>query len=104
MIRERNNTMIKIVCKLKVQEGKNAEVAAIAKELIEKSNADEGNVFYSLNQSISDPQCMAFIECWKDQAAIEIHNASEHFNTILPKVSALCEGTPVIDLFTEIEY
>lgn len=96
--------MIKIVAKMKVKEAEVEKFKSTAKELIEKSRAEEGNVFYSLNQSNEDDQMFAFLECWKDQAAIDSHNATEHFTTILPKLGDLCEETQPVELYTEVEY
>ena len=95
--------MIKIVAKMRVQEGKVEEFKATARELVAKSRAEEGNVFYTLNQSTREPNTLAFIECWKDQAAIEFHNATPHFQGILPRLAALCEPGDPADFFTEVE-
>ena len=96
-------TMIKIVAKMRVKPDKVEEFKATAKELVEKSRAEEGNVFYSLNVSTADPCVLAFIECWKDQAAIDFHNATEHFTGILPKLAEFCESAQPVNLFTEVE-
>ena len=96
--------MIKIVAKMLVKADKVEEFKATAKELVEKSRAEEGNIFYSLNVSTANPRLFAFIECWKDQAAIDTHNATEHFTGILPKLGEMCEEGQPVDLFTEIEY
>ena len=85
----------------------NAVVGAqgyLAKELVEKSRAEAGNVSYSLNELVGDPTTRAFIEIWKDQAAIDVHNATEHFTDILPKLAALCESAQPVNLFTEVEF
>ena len=94
--------MIKIVAKQTVQEGKVEEFLATAKELVEKSRAEEGNVYYTLNQSRTDPNQLAFLECWKDEAAIAAHNEAEHFKHFLPLLGALCEGEMSIDVFDEV--
>ncbi len=47
-------------------------------------------------------QVLAFIECWKDQAAIDIHNATEHFTGTFPKLLELCDGEPAVMLFEEL--
>ena len=96
--------MIKIVAKMVVAESKIAEFKETAAELVRKSRAEEGNLFYSLNVSAENPRVLAFMECWKDQAAIDAHNATEHFAGILPRLVAMCEEAPVIELFGEIEY
>lgn len=75
-----------------------------AKEIVEKSQAEAGNISYTLNQSINDAQDFAMIEIWKDQAAIDEHNASEHFTRILPQIGVLCETSPSIFLYNEVDY
>ena len=94
--------MIKIVAKMMVREDAIDRFHALAKELVEKSRAEEGNVSYSLNQSTADRKVHAFIEIWKDQAAIDAHNQTEHFTTILPKLAELTTEPQPVDLFTEV--
>lgn len=87
--------MIRIVAALKVKEGKKETFIALAKELIEKSRAEAGNVDYALYQDKQDVNTLTFIEAWKDQAAIDTHNASEHFTTIFPQLGALIDDSSV---------
>ena len=96
--------MIKIVAKMVIQEDKVEEFLKITQELVEKSAAEEGNISYSLNRNIKNPNVFCFIEFWKDQDAIESHNASEHFTRILPATGALAAEPPQIDLYTEVEW
>ena len=97
--------MIKIVAKMTVKEGCLETFKATAKELVEKSAAEAGNIFYTLNVSAGDPNQIAIIECWKDQAAIDFHNHTEHFTTILPKLGALCkEGGNAVEFYQEVEF
>lgn len=93
--------MIKIVAKKLVKEGKVQEFKEIVGELVEKSLAEEGNVFYSINVSTKNPRMLAFIECWRDQEALDIHNATEHFQRIVPAINELCEESSA-EFFTEI--
>ena len=94
--------MIKIIAKLMVAEDKIDSFKTTATELVTKSRAEEGNVFYTLNSSTSNPCQMAFVECWKDQSAIDFHNATEHFTGILPKLVDMCTESPIIETFEEI--
>lgn len=96
--------MIKIVAKMTVKAGKIDEFKTIARELVEKSAAEAGNVFYTLNASKENPSLFAIIECWRNQAAIDFHNATEHFTTILPKLAELCDGEGSVELFDEVEF
>ena len=100
---ERNIPMIKIVSRNIIKEGELDHVKEILKELVQKSAAEEGNVFYTLNQDINEPNVLTFIECWKDQDAINIHNATEHFQRIVPQMKALCEGG-IVNFYEEVEF
>ncbi|MBQ9685456.1 MAG: antibiotic biosynthesis monooxygenase [Oscillospiraceae bacterium] len=96
--------MIKIVAVMKIKAECVDTFKALARELVEKSRAEEGNISYSLNERIGDPATLAFIEVWRDQAAIDTHNATEHFTRILPKLGELCESAQPGNLFTEVEF
>ena len=96
--------MIKIVAKMYVKPECLDAFKTQAKELVEKSASEEGNISYTLNRSTADPCVLAFIEFWKDQDAIDAHNASEHFKRILPLLGAMCAKAPEVDLFSEIVF
>ena len=46
--------MLKIVARLTVKKENIDEFKKTAADLIHKSNAEEGNVFYTLNQNVDD--------------------------------------------------
>ena len=96
--------MYKIVARLSVKKDKVEEFKKTAKELIQKSSAEEGNVFYTLNQDTQDEQKFAFIECWKDEEAMKIHGASEHFTRIFPILSEMAESSGPNDFYKEVEF
>lgn len=52
---------------------------AATKDLIEKSRAEEGCISYSLYQDPTDKTKFLFFEEWKNQAAVDFHFATEHF-------------------------
>ena len=96
--------MLKIVAKMQVKEGCAEKFKETARELVAKSQAEEGNIYYTLNVSNEDPNVLAFLECWKDKAALDIHEKTEHFTSILPKLGELCEKNFPVEFFTEVEY
>ncbi len=96
--------MFKIVARLKVKTDKVDEFKKTAEELVKKSSEEEGNVFYSLNQDPQDAQKFAFIECWKDEEAMKIHGASEHFTRIFPILSEMAESSGPNDFYKEVEF
>ncbi len=96
--------MIRIVVKMKVPAEHAEAFQAMAKEMVEKSAAEEGNVSYTLNVSQTDPTCYSIIECWRDQAAIDAHNQTAHFRTIIPQLGRFCEGPSSADRYSEITF
>mgnify|MGYP000827997105 FL=1 len=64
--------MIKITAKSIVKAGAREEFIATARELVENSRAEAGNVSYHLYEDIDDPNILTFIEEWKDQAAVDL--------------------------------
>lgn len=95
--------MIKIVARTVVKEGMEEAYKEGAKELVQRSAAEEGNITYTLNQDINNPRAFAMIEIWKDQEAIDKHNASEHFQTLVPKLGVMAEEKSIA-LYQEVEY
>lgn len=94
--------MIKIVAKNHVKPECVQAFKDAAKELIEKSRQEEGNIFYTLNVSKNNPNTLVFIEAWKDQAAIDFHNQTDHFTSIVPKLHQMCHEEGDVELFDEI--
>lgn len=95
--------MIKIVSKNLIKEDKVEEFKSLMKELVEKSSAEEGNIHYSLNVNINNPRMFTFIEFWRDQEAIDTHNATEHFQRLVPMIRSMREESE-LDLYTEVEF
>ncbi len=80
--------MIAIVAKHIIRPESIEAYEALAHELAAASQQEAGCVFYHSVQSQTDPREHVFMECWKDQAAIDIHNATEHFTRIVPQFAA----------------
>ncbi len=95
--------MIKIVAKSIVKDGKKVEYINLAKELVEKSRQEEGCISYCLFQDIRDDSIFTFIEEWRDQEAIDLHNSSEHFKRIVPLLANFRVGTGEANLYREIQ-
>ena len=68
---------------------------AATQSLIEKSRAEEGNVSYSLYQDPQDKTKFLFFEEWKNQAAVDYHFATEHFQKFGETLNE-CSSTPAI--------
>ena len=80
--------MIRIIATFRVRSDAVKEFRALAGELVEGSRAEDGNLAYDL--------CVA-----RDDAAIEAHNASAHFTTLVPRMVDLCAEPPSVVQYTE---
>lgn len=97
-----NKNMIKIVAKNPVSAENKAKFIETAKELIEKSRKESGCISYNLYESV-DGKYLTFIEEWKNEKAIEDHNNSDHFKSIVPKLGELTSGEMDVALYKEVK-
>ena len=94
--------MIRIIATFSVRADAVDQFIARAGELVASSLAEEGNVSYELLQSRQDPTVLSFLEGWADDAAIEAHNASPHFTTLVPALVELCDAEPSITQYEAV--
>lgn len=96
--------MITIVAKSVVLEEKIEEFKKLAKILVEQSRKEEGNVSYTLYQDIENRNAFTFIEFWKNQEAVAIHNSSKHFTTLVPQMNQLRTEPSKVFSYEEVEF
>ncbi|MEI0567655.1 aminoacyl-tRNA hydrolase [Brachyspira pulli] len=97
-----NKNMIKIIAKNPVAAENKAKFIETAKELVEKSRKESGCISYNLFESV-DGKYLTFIEEWKNEKAIEEHNNSDHFKSIVPKLGELTSGEMDVVLYKEVK-
>jgi len=76
-----------IVAKISVKPEKADLFIEAAKDIIEKSNAEEGCTFYQLYRDPYDASKFIFVEEYKDQAAVDFHFAADYFNNFGTKIA-----------------
>lgn len=94
--------MIVIIAKQVIKEEYIEKYHEITAELVEKSRAEEGCVFYNSVQSQTDKRVHNFVECWKDQEAIDMHGATEHFQRIVPKLADMFDEEEVVTMYNVV--
>ncbi|GIP23096.1 putative quinol monooxygenase [Paenibacillus sp. J22TS3] len=77
--------MIIIHAEMKVNREAEAEFLESVQELIKSSRAEAGNVSYQLLKDTDQDNTYLMVEQWKDQEAVEAHNASSHFQAFVAK-------------------
>ena len=74
----------------------------MAMECVEESRKEEGNSSYHLYTGKTDKTKFFFVENWKDEKAIETHNASAHFQKFAGAFSPFVKENPIIEQTVEI--
>jgi quinol monooxygenase YgiN len=95
--------MITIVAKSILKPGKKEDFKVLIEELIRESRKEKGCISYNLYEDINNSNILTFIEEWRDEEAIKLHNESKHVTGIVPKLSELREGKSEINLYKLIE-
>jgi len=91
--------MVRINSMFNVKDEADAQlVKQMARQLIEQSRLEEGNLSYDLFQG-SAPTCLLFCETWLDNDAFKAHVASQHYTTIMPRIKQLIVGNKDLKIF-----
>jgi quinol monooxygenase YgiN len=92
--------MISIVAKFKVNTGEEEKFLNLVNNLGEASRAEEGCIEYILHKDVEKPLTYCILEKWKNQAAIDAHNNSPHFTTIVPQIVQIAHAE--IDVYQPV--
>ena len=87
---------IQIVALVTVKPEYTEALAAQFKDLVKASRAEEGNISYDLHQETGKPNRFVFVENWKSQAAIDAHNASEHFQGFVKAIDGKTDALEIV--------
>ena len=93
----------KIICaQVFIKADKVDAFLAATKDLIEKSNAEEGCISYALYQDPHDRTKFLFFEEWKNQAAVDFHFSTEHFQKFGATLEECASAPAVITIYDSI--
>lgn len=94
--------MISIIAKCQGKPEMVDDLTKLALDLVIASRKEEGNISYNFYADINDPSRFTFIEVWKDQEAIDIHNETPHFQDFVAKAGPLFAGPLDIALYNKL--
>ena len=93
--------MIGIVATLKIKEDSGAEFEAVARQLVEKVNANEdGVVYYDLYKE--NETTYVFLERYKDKEAQEAHGKTDYFRALGAQMGPFMAGAPEIKVLASV--
>lgn len=85
--------MLRLNVFIRTSEANRAQTIRTARELVAASMTDDGCIAYDLYESATRPDVLMICETWRDAAALAVHEASEHFTTLVPRLQELGELT-----------
>lgn len=88
-----------IIAEMKAAPGKRAELIDLLNGMLEPSRAEPGCISYRYFFSSEDADLVHFYEQWQDQAAIDVHFASDHFRDLGVRIPDLIVGSPDIRIY-----
>ena len=95
--------MVKVTAVNIVKAGCVEDFLAVAKELVEKTNAlDKGCIKYELCKNLNDPLCYVMLEDWEDQASLDGHMSAKHFVELIPKMVDLSSQPTAITILEKV--
>ena len=96
--------MIGVVATLEIQDGKQGEFEAAAKDLMAKVKANEpGCLTYQLYKAKGSETTYIFMEQYASAEALKAHGQTEYFKAAQPSLGAVLAGAPKVDLFDIVE-
>lgn len=87
---------LKIVAIVEAQPAHSDTLLGEFKTLVAKSREEAGNIRYDLHQSVENPNVLVFEEHWRDQAAVDAHNGSAHFQKFLKAIEGTTDKVQVV--------
>ena len=76
--------MIRINVEITVSQPKRAAVLDNILRLAEKSRQENGCIGYEIYENSTKPQSLLILETWESREALDAHEKTEHFRTLVP--------------------
>lgn len=96
--------MIGVVATLKVQDGKQSDFEAVAKDLMAKVNANEpGCLMYQLFKEKGSEDTYIFMERYATSDDLKAHGQTEYFKAAGPNLGACLAGRPDVKYYDIVE-
>ena len=88
--------MVKVVAEFFIKEDALEEAHNFLTELVAETRKEKGCITYDVFADNSNKTHLVLIEEWESQEILDIHSASTHFMTLVPKIVDLSAKPPVI--------
>jgi len=92
---------LKIVAAIVIKDQFRDELMEVFKTVVNETRKEPGCISYKLHQDTKNSDKYIILEEWKDQNAIDLHNASAHFQSFAKAIDGKIESL-AIDVIKEI--
>jgi quinol monooxygenase YgiN len=75
--------MIVVTAKIKAKQGREKELEAAFRKMVDDVSSEDGTLTYTLHRSQNDPCVFMFYEKCKDAEAFKHHSSTAHFNALM---------------------
>ena len=99
---EQNSASMKkvVVARLDIKPEKVDQFLELAKKMVEETRKEPGCITYILYKSCFTPENeFVFYEEYKDQKALDIHNASTYLKEFLSAIGPMINSAPKVEVF-----
>lgn len=93
---------IRVVARDHVKPECTEEALKLIKEMVEITRTEKGNIAYTFNQDLKDPEFFAMIEEWECEECLQTHMESEHFKRIIPQLGAMMAEPSRLEVYKQI--
>jgi len=91
-----SDVRIKVVAHVRAKAGKEEELKKVMLSLIAPTRKEAGCIRYELYQNKEDAADLTFVEDWENDAALNMHMQTTHFQTAVAQIPLLASGPPDI--------
>ena len=93
---------LRVIALIHAKPGREAELRQMLLGLVTPTRGEAGCIRYELHVRPERPSEFAFIEEWRDAAALQAHLGSAHARAAFARVPELVEGAPDIRTYEQI--
>lgn len=88
--------MIVLHAEMPIDPNRREEARDLAADLVEQSNQEDGMIEYRAATDVQDPNLLRFFEQYEDEAAMEAHVESGHYQEFAAQLPDLLAGEPEV--------
>lgn len=93
---------ISLIAKLTAVEGKEAELEAALRGVVEAAAEEDGLEVYSAHSADDEPGVYYFFELYRDQEAKDVHGKGDAMRAAMGAFGGLLAGRPEITMMTPV--